>query len=118
MKATASNSSVKAMILAAGLGTRLRPLTDTKPKALLDINKSTLLEMAIAHLAKAGVREIIINIHHFAGQIIDYLHEHENFGLQISISDESGQLLDTGGGLKNVADFFHDNNPLRQYFFF
>ena len=111
MKDTSQNHSVKAMILAAGLGTRLKPLTDTKPKALLEINGRTLLERAITHLANAGVKEIIINVHHFAGQIIDFLKKNENFGLRISVSDESGQLLDTGGGLKNVSDFFHGNHP-------
>ena len=111
MKDTSHNDSVKAMILAAGLGTRLKPLTDTRPKALLEINGRTLLERSITHLAIAGVREIIINVHHFADQIIDYLKVHEDFGIHISVSDESGQLLDTGGGLKKVAAFFHDNKP-------
>jgi NDP-sugar pyrophosphorylase family protein len=111
MQETVQNNTLKAMILAAGLGTRLKPLTDTKPKALLEINGTTLLERAIRHLASSGVNKIILNVHHFAEQIIDYLKTNNNFGLQISISDESGQLLDTGGGLKKAADFFQGNHP-------
>ncbi|MFA6798946.1 MAG: sugar phosphate nucleotidyltransferase, partial [Bacteroidales bacterium] len=66
---------MKAMILAAGLGTRLQPLTDSKPKALLEINGVSLLEMAIRRVAGAGIRDIVINVHHFAGQVIDFLHK-------------------------------------------
>jgi NDP-sugar pyrophosphorylase family protein len=99
------------MILAAGLGTRLRPLTNTIPKALVKVEGKTLLEMAIQHLAEYGVRDIIINVHHFADQIITYLAEHKNFGLTISISEEKEQLLDTGGGLKKAAWFFGDEGP-------
>jgi NDP-sugar pyrophosphorylase family protein len=102
---------VKAMILAAGLGTRLKPLTDSKPKALVEVNGRTLLERAITHLADAGICEMIINVHHFAEQIIDYLDKNNNFGLRITVSDESGQLLDTGGGVKKVEDFFKGNLP-------
>lgn len=111
MKETKPVTDVKAMILAAGLGTRMRPLTDISPKALLEINGRTLLELAIEHLANAGVREIIINVHHFSGQIISFLEKNKNFGLSISVSDETGQLLDTGGGLKNAADFFQGDKP-------
>lgn len=99
------------MILAAGLGTRLRPLTNTTPKALVKVEGKTLLEMAIQHLAEYGVTDIIINVHHFADQIITYLTEHKNFGLTISISEEKEQLLDTGGGLKKAAWFFADGGP-------
>jgi len=99
------------MILAAGLGTRLRPITNTIPKALVKVERKTLLEMAIQHLAKYGVRDIIINVHHFADQIISYLYENKNFGLNISISEEREQLLDTGGGLKKAAWFFADGSP-------
>ncbi|NLO69058.1 MAG: NTP transferase domain-containing protein [Bacteroidales bacterium] len=98
---------MKAMILAAGLGTRLQPLTDSKPKALLEINGVSLLEMAIRRVAGAGIRDIVINVHHFAGQVIDFLNKADSFGLNIMISDESDLLLDTGGALKKAAHFFN-----------
>ncbi|MGA2822142.1 MAG: nucleotidyltransferase family protein [Bacteroidales bacterium] len=101
----------KAMILAAGLGTRLRPITDTIPKALMKVDGRTLLEGAIRHLANYGVKEIIINVHHFADQIIQYLDRNSNFNLNITISDEKDQLLDTGGGLKKSSGFFHGREP-------
>ncbi len=101
----------KGMILAAGLGTRLRPITDTIPKALVKVNGHTLLESAIRHLANYGVKEIIINVHHFADQIIQYLDQNINFGLNITISDEKDQLLDTGGGLKKSSWFFAGREP-------
>ena len=117
MKDISYDIPVKAMILAAGLGTRLKPLTESKPKALLEINGRTLLERAIIHLAEAGINEIIINVHHFPDQIIGFLTKNENFGLRISVSDESGQLLDTGGGLKKVENFFGETsrNTGKQY---
>ena len=93
------------MILAAGLGTRLRPITDSIPKALYKVGGRTLLEGAIRHLADNGVSEIIVNVHHFADQIIDYLSQNKNFGLEIVVSDERDQLLDTGGGLKKASAF-------------
>jgi NDP-sugar pyrophosphorylase family protein len=101
----------KAMILAAGLGTRLRPVTNTIPKALVAVGGITLLERSILHLASFGVKEIIVNVHHFAGQVIEFLDKKKNFGLAISVSDESGQLLDTGGGLKKASWFFDNGNP-------
>jgi NDP-sugar pyrophosphorylase family protein len=97
---------MKAMILAAGLGTRLRPLTDTRPKALVEINGRTLLEITLARLRAFGITEVIINVHHFANQIIDYLHSKNNFNLRIEISREDDLLLDTGGGLKKASWFF------------
>ncbi len=97
---------MKAMIFAAGLGTRLRPLTDTMPKALVPINGKTLLQYQIEKLKAAGITEIIINVHHFPEQIVAYLQEHDNFGCTITISDESDQLLETGGGLRKAAGFF------------
>ena len=103
--------STKAMILAAGLGTRLRPITDSIPKALVTIDGQTLLEGAIRHLADYGVTEIIINIHHFADQILQFLGHNHNFGLDITISDERNKLLDTGGGLNNVSRFFAGGKP-------
>jgi N-acetyl-alpha-D-muramate 1-phosphate uridylyltransferase len=99
---------MKAMILAAGLGTRLKPFTDLHPKALFEIEGCTLLEHAVNHLKSAGIKDVIINVHHFADQIIDYIHLHDNFGLNIAISDETGELLETGGGLKEAAWFFND----------
>ena len=102
---------MKGMILAAGKGTRLRPLTDKIPKALLTIQDKSLLEYAINYLKHFGVNELIINVHHFADQIIDYLKEHDNFGIHIEISDERDELMDTGGGLKKASRFFNDDQP-------
>lgn len=96
---------MKAMILAAGLGTRLRPLTDDRPKALVEIGGRTLLEIAIARLRAAGVTEIVVNVHHFAASVRQFLREKNHFGMRIEIAQED-ILLDTGGGLKNVAPFF------------
>jgi len=102
---------MKAMILAAGLGTRLRPLTNTIPKALIRLNGITLLERAIKKISLAGFNEIMINVHHFPEQIKHFLEQKKYFGLNISISDESDELLDTGGGLKKAAWFFNDAKP-------
>ncbi|HKI11550.1 MAG TPA: nucleotidyltransferase family protein [Candidatus Acidoferrum sp.] len=96
---------MKAMILAAGLGTRLRPLTDSRPKALVEVAGRTLLEITLTRLSSFGVRDVIINVHHFPDMILDYLKAHDNFGLHIEISREE-QLLDTGGGLKKASWFF------------
>jgi NDP-sugar pyrophosphorylase family protein len=96
---------MKAMVLAAGLGTRLRPLTDTRPKALVELAGRTLLEITLTRLRTFGITEVIINVHHFADQVIDYLKSHDNFGMRIEISRED-VLLDTGGGLKKAAWFF------------
>jgi len=96
---------MKAMILAAGLGTRLRPLTDTRPKALVEVAGRTLLEIILTRLSSFGVRDVIINVHHFPDMILDYLKAHDNFGMHIEISREE-QLLDTGGGLKKASWFF------------
>ncbi|MEM6963662.1 MAG: nucleotidyltransferase family protein [Bacteroidota bacterium] len=102
---------MKAMIFAAGLGTRLRPLTDDRPKALVKINGLTLLEILIRKLKKQGVTDIIVNVHHHADQIIDFLKNKDRFNINIAISDERSLLLDTGGGLKKAADFFADGKP-------
>jgi len=96
---------MKAMILAAGLGTRLRPLTDDRPKALVTVAGRTLLEMTLSRLRSFGVNEVIVNAHHYAEQIVDYLETNRNFGMRIEISREDA-LLDTGGGLKKAAWFF------------
>jgi NDP-sugar pyrophosphorylase family protein len=96
---------MKAMILAAGLGTRLRPLTNDRPKALVEVAGRTLLEITIARLKSVGVSEVMINVHHFADMVIEYLKENHDFGLRVEISRED-VLLDTGGGLKKAAHFF------------
>lgn len=96
---------MKAMILAAGLGTRLRPLTDDRPKALVTVAGRTLLEIALARLRSFGVDEVIVNAHYFAEMIVDYLKANDNFGMRIEVSRED-ELLDTGGGLKRAAHFF------------
>lgn len=88
-----------AMLFAAGLGTRLRPLTNDRPKALVELKGVSLLERAIRKLKQAGIREIVVNVHHFADQIESFLSKNDNFGLEIHISDERDQLLETGGGL-------------------
>jgi NDP-sugar pyrophosphorylase family protein len=99
---------MKAMILAAGLGTRLRPLTDDRPKALVEVAGRTMLEITLTRLRDFGVREVIINVHHFADMVVDYLKSNDNFGMRIEISREN-ELLDTGGGLKKAAWFFLEN---------
>ena len=99
---------MKAMILAAGLGTRLRPLTDDRPKALVEIAGRTLLELTLERLRTFGIHEVIINVHHFADKVVDYLRAHRDFGMRIVISRENF-LLDTGGGLKKAGWFFLEN---------
>lgn len=101
---------MRAIIFSAGLGTRLRPLTDTMPKALLPIAGKTLLQWQIEKLRDAGIREMVVNVHHFADQIIDYLHQHDSFGCHIAISDEREQLLETGGGLYHARDLLLDGS--------
>ncbi|MBS1805242.1 MAG: nucleotidyltransferase family protein [Acidobacteria bacterium] len=96
---------MKAMVLAAGLGTRLRPLTDDRPKALVEVAGRSLLEITLARLKSCGIIDVIINTHHFAEKVADYLATHDNFGMNIAISREE-LLLDTGGGLKQAAQFF------------
>jgi NDP-sugar pyrophosphorylase family protein len=101
---------MRAMVLAAGLGTRLRPLTDHRPKALVEVGGRTLLEIALARLASFGIREVIVNVHHFADMIVDYLKANKNFGMRIDVSREDDILLDTGGGLQKAAYFFLENS--------
>ncbi|WP_321516738.1 nucleotidyltransferase family protein [Marinifilum fragile] len=103
------------MIFAAGLGTRLKPYTNTKPKALVELAGKTLLERAIQKLVKLGVDRIVINVHHFADLIEDFLKENNNFGVDIRISDERVHLLDTGGGLKKAIDLFIPDAPVLIY---
>jgi NDP-sugar pyrophosphorylase family protein len=97
---------MKAMIFAAGLGTRLKPLTDTLPKALVPLAGKTLLQWQIEKLKAAGITDIVINIHHFPDMIINYLKDNDNFGCNIQISDERDALLETGGGLRKAEEKF------------
>jgi mannose-1-phosphate guanylyltransferase len=97
---------MKAMVLAAGLGTRLRPLTDDRPKALVELGGRALLEITLARLREAGVGEVVVNVHHLADLVTEYLNANHNFGMRIEISREDDLLLDTGGGLKKAAWFF------------
>ena len=100
---------MKAMILAAGMGTRLRPITDSRPKALVEIGGRTLLEITLTRLRVFGIHDVIINVHHLAGMIAEYLEANANFGMRIEISREE-VLLDTGGGLKKAGHFFLENS--------
>ena len=99
---------MKAMVLAAGLGTRLRPLTKDRPKALVEVAGHTLLEITLRRLAFFGIREVIVNVHHFADLVVEYLRKNDNFGMRIEISRED-VLLDTGGGLEKAGWFFADS---------
>lgn len=102
---------MKAMIFAAGLGTRLKPLTDHMPKALVPVAGRPMLEHVILKLKAAGFNELVINIHHFGEQILDFLRANQNFGLTIHISDERDCLLNTGGGIRKAEPFFRGNEP-------
>jgi len=102
---------LKALILAAGLGSRLMPLTSDTPKALINVNGITLLERAIRKAAKAGFDDIIVNVHHFAGQIIDFLNASHFEGVKLAISDESDILLDTGGAIRKARWFLDGHEP-------
>lgn len=102
---------MKALIFAAGLGNRLKPLTDTTPKALLPVNGKPMLEHVITKLIAAGFDQITINIHHLGQQIVDFLKENNNFGIEIHLSDEREYLLDTGGGIKHAAKFLEGKEP-------
>ena len=99
---------MKAMIFAAGLGTRLKPLTDNIPKALVPLAGKTLLQWQIEKLKAAGITDIVVNVHHFPDLIINYLQEHDNFGCNIQVSDEREMLLETGGGLRKAMRLLGD----------
>lgn len=101
---------MKAMIFAAGLGTRLKPLTDTMPKALLPIAGKTLIQWQIEQLRQAGITDIVVNVHHFGEQIIRYLYQNNGFGCHIAISDERDMLLETGGGLYHARHLLCDGS--------
>lgn len=98
------------MVFAAGLGTRLKPFTLSHPKALVEVGGQPMLKRVITKLRDAGISEIVVNVHHFASQIIDYLRDNNNFGIDIRISDETGMLLDTGGGIKAAAKWLGDDD--------
>jgi N-acetyl-alpha-D-muramate 1-phosphate uridylyltransferase len=102
---------MKAMILAAGLGTRLKPFTDLHPKALLKINGKSLLQRNVEYLGSYGITDIILNVHHFPDQVKQEIDKHHGWGAKITISDESTELLETGGGLKKASWFFEDGKP-------
>ena len=103
---------MKAMIFAAGLGTRLRPLTADRPKALVEVAGQTLLERNIQKLIDAGVNEMVVNIHHFGDKIMEFLQKNDNFGITIHVSDERDLLLDTGGGILKAREWFDgDDEP-------
>ena len=101
---------MKAMILAAGLGTRLKPFTEKHPKALFPVNGKSLLQRNIEYLQAVGVQDIIVNVHHFADQIINTIKENNGWGANVTISDETDEVLETGGGLKKAADYFTNAN--------
>jgi NDP-sugar pyrophosphorylase family protein len=102
---------MKAMVFAAGMGTRLQPLTLTKPKALVEVNGIPMLEIILKKIIRNGFNDIIINVYHKSEQILDFLATKNNFGASIAISDESDLLLDTGGGLLKASHFFNDEKP-------
>ena len=107
-----SKDMKQAMIFAAGLGTRLKPLTDTMPKALVRVGGQPLLWHVIQKLKAAGYEFLVVNVHHFAEQIVDYLKANDNFGLDIRISDETDGLLETGGGIKKALPLFDPSEPI------
>lgn len=101
----------KAMIFAAGLGTRFKPWTDNHPKALAMVNGKSLLQHNIEYLQKYGINNVVINVHHFAGQLIDAVEKNKGWGSNVEISDESDQLLETGGGLLKAKDLLERSGP-------
>lgn len=105
---------MKAMIFAAGMGTRLKPLTDTMPKALVPIGGRPLLEILMCRLIEAGIDEVVINIHHFAEQIVDYVERRKAFGIKVSFSDERTELLETGGGIRKAETLLRGNGERGQ----
>lgn len=105
-------SVTKAMILAAGIGSRLKPWTDSHPKALAVVNGKSLLQRNIEYLQQFGIKEVVVNVHHFAEQVVDAVEKNNGWGSNITISDETGQLLETGGGLLKAAPFLQDMNPI------
>lgn len=103
---------MQAMVFAAGLGTRLKPLTDTMPKAMVSVGGEPLIKRVLQGLSQAGAGRVVVNVHHFASQITGYLAANANFGMDIRISDETDRLLDTGGGLRKAAPLFCQDSPI------
>lgn len=103
---------MNALIFAAGLGTRLKPLTDTMPKAMVPVCGKPLVQLLLERLKAAGATQVVINVHHFAQQIIDFVEQNKGFGLDVRFSDETDQLLETGGGLKKAAQLFTSEAPI------
>ncbi len=103
---------MQAMLFAAGLGTRLQPLTNNKPKALVEINGKSLLQRSLENLKAQGVSDVVINVHHFSDQLLNFLKRHKHFAMNIKISDESDELLDTGGGILNAKPLFNPEEPI------
>ncbi len=101
---------MRAMILAAGLGTRLKPFTDKHPKALATVNGKTVLERNIRYLQRYGIDEVIVNVHHFADQIVDTLEKNKGWGSRVSISDETNEVLETGGGIQKAREFLEKSS--------
>lgn len=106
---------MKALLFAAGLGTRLKEHTKDKPKALVQLGGKPLLQHAIEYLKSYGIVHVVVNVFHFADQVIDFVHENQSFGIKIDFSDERGQLLDTGGGLKKAGHFLRGDEPILMY---
>lgn len=107
---------MKTMIFAAGLGTRLKPLTDTLPKALVPVAGKPLLKHVISYLQAAGLNDFVINVHHFADKIVDYISGQEKFGARVAVSDESGKLLDTGGGILKARELLMEGESADGFF--
>lgn len=108
----ANSTKRQAMVFAAGLGTRLKPLTDNRPKALVEVGGKPLIEHVLDKLAASGFSRIVVNVHHFAPMIKEWLAKHPYKGVEILVSDESDQLLDTGGGLKKACGLFDTSTPI------
>ena len=102
---------MKAMIFSAGLGTRFKPWTDSHPKALALVNGKSLLQRNIEYLQQYGIRDVLINVHHFAPQVIEVIKNNDGWGSNITISDESSELLETGGGLLKAKNYLAGNEP-------
>src|SRR3982750_400664 len=102
---------MKAMIFAAGLGSRFKPWTDSHPKALAVVNGKSLLQRNIEYLQKYGINDVVVNVHHFASQVIDAINETEGWGSNVMISDETGELLETGGGMVKARHLLQDGEP-------
>ncbi len=101
---------MKAMVFAAGLGTRLKPMTGNRPKALVEVAGQTMLEMTLSRLRSFGIQDVIVNVHHFADSVVEYLKAHDDFGMHVEVSRED-ELLDTGGGLMKASEFLEDSDP-------